>query len=138
MPKIELWEKAGKGVFKVLHNAHRPIALVVLENRHGDSYTIFEGNNEVPAGDYEIVIIRPYEKDQSRVITRRGVYDCEVRNGSTVHIVDIGDFAGGYMPLDGDSFAWKKMANSDKLERPIGWSASNAMQMIDAFNNLMG
>lgn len=141
MPTIELWEKVGKGAFRVLHNIKRPVEVVALEDAQGNLYPIYEGNNAVPSGVYGLVIVRPYAKDYSEVFYRPPAMPIEVWNeDDVVYLVHVGEFVGimgGYDPYKGA--AWEKYANSngDKLERPVGWMSTNAQRMILEANRRM-
>lgn len=131
MPTIELWEKVGKGAFRVLHNIKRPVELVALEDASGNLYPIYEGHNEVPTGIYALVIIRPYAREDSEVVYRPSYKNVEVWNeDDEVHLVNEGEFVGGYYSFKGA--AWEKYANSkgDKLERPVGWLNKTAQSML--------
>lgn len=138
MSKIELWEKTGKGALKILHNIKRPVEVVALEDAQGNLYPIYEGNNEVPAGIYRIVVIRPYAKEDGEVFYRHTSMPIETLNDDdVVYIVNIGQFLGGYYAYKGA--AWEKYVNSngDKLERPVGWISSSAQRMILDANRRM-
>ena len=131
MPTIELWEQTGKGVIRFVHNLKRPVEIVALEDVNRNLYPIYEGNNEVPAGIYGIVIIRPYAQEDSEVYNRSSIARVEVWNeDDIVHIVNVGTFLGGYIPKSGN--VWEKYvnANAEKLERPVGWLSRNAQRMI--------
>lgn len=131
MPMVELWEKTGKGVFRAIHNMRRPVELVALEDAQGNLYPIYEGNNEIPTGIYALVIIRPYETGESEVFNRPASMPIEALNDDdVVHLVNIGEFSGGYFAYK--DAEWEKYANAkgDKLERPVGWNSINAHRMI--------
>ena len=139
MPKIELWEKTGKGALKILHNIKRPVEVVALEDAQGSLFPIYEGNNEVPAGIYKIVAIRPYAKVDQDVFCRQEQMLVEAwDDDEVVYIVNVGEFLGGYYAYKGD--AWEKYAgsNASKLERPVGWIASSAQRVILDANKCMG
>ena len=130
MPTIELWEKTGKGVFRVLHSIRPPIEVVVLEDARGNQYPIFEGNNEVPVGVYSILIVRPYAKEDSDVLRHT---NCTVEvwhDEDEAYIVNIGDFVGGYIPYMGANWEKYAQARGDQLVRPAGWNPISAQRML--------
>lgn len=115
-------------MFGVLHSIGPPAEAVVLEDARGNRYTIFEGNNEVSAGVYSTLIVRPYAKEDSDVLQHT---NCTVEvwhDEDEAHIVNIG--VGGYIPYMCANREKNAQARGDQLVRPAGWDAISAQRML--------
>ena len=137
MAMIELWEKSGKGAVRFVHNLKPRVEVVALEDVRGNIFPIYDGHNEVPAGIYNTMFIRPYAKENEEVISRNHMMVEVEEKDDVIYLVNVGEFLGGYYPYKGD--AWNKYVdkNGEILQRPVGWSARSAEKMLLEARNVL-
>lgn len=140
MARVELWERTGKGITRLLHQIKRRLYVIVLEKESGEQFPIYFGNNEVPGGMYKIHVIAPYstkEEKKHQIETSPIIVKDDdeviylVRQGFLSEAIMQGPDHSRYTEKDWSPYYEKKKEN---LQIPFGWDAKNAQDMLQYFN----
>lgn len=137
MAKIDAWLQYGRGVFGFIQKINEPMFVMVFKSDNGDLIPIYDGNNEVDPGAYEVVLYRPYDSEQRQNVGYINVFPKD----NVVHVVV--SFALGELMVSNPCIntkdeaeketIWKRYVqkHGESLKRYIGWDQSSALQMLN-------
>ncbi len=137
MATVEAFIEYGK-LFGKIQKLRPPMFVMLFKGNDGNLFPVFEGNNEVEPGTYEIYLFQPY-KTNGEKMERAGF--TTIRDNSELEIIVVWFNTGmlqatSYCSHLSDSEKlerWNKEAETkgDRLQRYIGWRSDQANRMIN-------
>ena len=109
--------------------------VTILRNENGDTLPIYNGNNEVPPGQYEIYVYEPFltsgEKMHKAFISTITITP-ETELYRIVFYYFEGKVETGLAHLGLTDSKWEQYVNSkgDRLKRYLGWESSEVSRMM--------
>lgn len=137
MAKIDVWLENGRSIFGFLQKMKEPVFVVMLKSEAGEIVPVYEGNNDVAPGTYQVVLYQPYDSTEFHNAGFINVYP----EDEVVHIVlsyAMGDLISGQPCARAKNETekeamWQEYARSKegRLKRHVGWNSANALKMIN-------
>lgn len=137
MAIVEAFIEYGK-LFGKIQKLRAPMFVMLFKGNDGKMFPVYEDNNEVDSGTYEIYLYHPYKTDGEQM---ERVGFTSIREGSELEIIVVWFNTG---MLQATSFRpgmstsekldqWNKEVESkgDRLQRYIGWHKDQATRMIN-------
>lgn len=130
MAKVEAFFVYG-WILGKLQKLRPPQFVLLFRNEAGDLLPIYEGNNDVPPGRYDIYIYEPFKTNGEK--TNKSNWVTVSSDDEVIYVV--------VMPITGtlSAFAheekyWDKYVSEkgeDRIQRYIGWYADQAIRMLN-------
>lgn len=130
MARVEAFFEYGKLLGKI-QRLRPPQFVLLLRNAAGDLLPVYEGNNEVEPGQYDIYTYQPFKTNGEK--TERAGF-VTISSDTPVVYVLVMPITGTLSAFTRDSESeWQKyiQPKGDRVERYIGWRADQAIRMIN-------
>lgn len=130
MARIEVYFEFGK-LLGMIQKLRPPQFVTLFRNEAGEMLPIYEGNNEVPPGQYEIYTYQPFKTNGDR--TERAGWVTVNDDAQVVYIL-VMSITGTLSAFARNSESeWNKyiQPKGDRVQRYIGWRADQATRMIN-------
>lgn len=129
MAKIEVFFEYGKilGAFQKLRP---PLFVVLLRDEAGNLEPIYEGNNDVHPGRYDIYIYQPYKTNGEK--TEKSGWVTVFSEEDVIYIVVV-SIVGTLTAFAHKEDNWGRYISGkdpERIQRYIGWYADQAHRML--------
>ncbi len=130
MARIEVFFEYG-WILGKLQKLLPPQFVTLLRNENGDMLPIYEGNNDVPPGKYDIYIYQPFKTNGEKAHKSTCI---TVFSEEDIICIVIMPIMGTLTAFSHDESDWENYVNSkgsDRIQRYIGWRADEAIRMLN-------
>lgn len=128
MARIEAFYAFGKilGMFQKLNP---PQFVILLKNEVGEILPIYEGNNDVSPGNYDIYTYQPYKINGEKT-TKAGWVSVGTEKTIYVVILSITGMLSAFAHKEDNWSEYVKSKGAENIQRHIGWYANQAQKML--------